>query len=99
MAALKKVPRGRVVTYSQLAKMAGKPHAARAVAWVLHACSQKYRLPWHRVVSSKGKISFAPETEQFLRQRERLVAEKVRVEGWDGRIDMERFRFQKRKKT
>ncbi len=40
-----------------MAKLAGNPRAARQVSWVLHSSSKKYKLPWHRVISSTGSLS------------------------------------------
>ncbi len=54
---IKKIPEGKVLTYGFIAKLAGNPGAARQVSWILHSSSKKYNLPWHRVISSKGKIS------------------------------------------
>lgn len=54
---IKSIPKGRVLTYGFIAKLAGNPRAARQVSWILHSSSKKYDLPWHRVISSKGKIS------------------------------------------
>ena len=51
------IPDGRVMTYGQIAKVAGKPRAARQVSWILHSMSGKYKLPWHRVINAKGEIS------------------------------------------
>lgn len=57
---LKKVPRGKVVTYGQVAAMAGNPRAARQVVRTLNTSWEKERLPWHRVINSQGKISLKP---------------------------------------
>ncbi|MHA2007910.1 MAG: MGMT family protein [Promethearchaeota archaeon] len=54
---IKNIPKGRVLTYGFIAKLAGKPRAARQVSWVLHSSSKRYHLPWHRVISSNGKLS------------------------------------------
>ncbi|MFX1312632.1 MAG: MGMT family protein [Promethearchaeota archaeon] len=54
---IKKIPRGKVLTYGFIAKLAGNPKAARQVSWVLHSSTKKYNLPWHRVINSKGLIS------------------------------------------
>ncbi|MFX1568950.1 MAG: MGMT family protein [Promethearchaeota archaeon] len=54
---IKKIPEGKVLTYGFIAKLAGNPRAARQVSWILHSSSKKYNLPWHRVISSKGKLS------------------------------------------
>jgi len=57
---IRKIPYGRVATYGLIAAMAGSPRAARQVVRTLHASSSKEKLPWHRVINSKGKISLKP---------------------------------------
>ncbi len=54
---LHSVPKGKVVTYGQVAAMCGNPRAARQVARILHSSSEKFDLPWYRVINSAGKIS------------------------------------------
>jgi methylated-DNA-protein-cysteine methyltransferase-like protein len=54
---IKSIPKGKVLTYGFIAKLAGNPRAARQVSWILHSSSKKYHLPWHRVISSNGKLS------------------------------------------
>ncbi len=71
---IKKIPRGKVATYGQIATMAGNPRAARQVVRILHSSSRKDRLPWHRVINSKGRISLEPgsgyETQKLLLLKE-----------------------------
>ncbi len=50
------------MTYGQIAAQAGNPRGARQVARILYSMSQKYNLPWHRVVNAKGCISLKNET-------------------------------------
>jgi len=57
---IKKIPRGKVATYGQIAAMAGNPRAARQVVRALHTSSEKENLPWHRVINGKGQISLKP---------------------------------------
>ena len=52
--AVKKIPRGRVATYGQVAKMAGNPKMSRAVGNALHKNPDPDRIPCYRVVNSKG---------------------------------------------
>ncbi len=52
---VRRVPRGRVVTYGQIAELLGRPRAARRVGWALRICPLD--LPWHRVVNAQGGIS------------------------------------------
>ena len=57
VAIIKGIPAGKVMTYGQIATLAGSPRAARQVVRVLHTLSKKYKLPWHRVINIKGEIS------------------------------------------
>lgn len=90
-AAIKRIPRGRVATYGQIAKLASNPRAVRAVVWILHSSSGKHGLPWHRVINSKGVIALKPGTG-FEEQVMRLVDEGVRV-GRDGEIDLKKYQW------
>ena len=54
---IQNIPRGKVATYGQIAALAGNPRGARQVSRILHSSSEKERLPWHRVINSKGGIS------------------------------------------
>jgi methylated-DNA-protein-cysteine methyltransferase-like protein len=54
---IKRIPRGKVATYGQIAALAGNPQGARQVVRVLHTCTEKHKLPWHRVVNRQGKIA------------------------------------------
>lgn len=77
IAAIRRIPKGRVATYSQIAHMAGKEHAARAVSWILHSSTKAHKLPWHRVLNSKGKISFPTESRHYRLQKQLLMKEGV----------------------
>ena len=86
---LKEIPEGRVVTYGQVARMAGSPRAARQVVRILHTMSEKHALPWHRVVNMRGEIVVpADDSREF--QRMLLRGEGV-VFLEDGRVDLARF--------
>ena len=86
---LKEIPRGRVVTYGQVARMAGSPRAARQVVRILHTMSEKHGLPWHRVVNAKGEIVVPSEESREL-QRALLETEGVMFLP-NGRVDLEIF--------
>ena len=81
---IKSIPKGKTMSYGDIAKTAGKNRGAREVSRILHSCSEKYGLPWHRVINSQGKISLPGEAGQF--QREMLEQEGVRFEK-SGRIN------------
>ena len=70
------IPEGKVMTYGQIAAMAGNPRAARAVSWILHSGSKKHDLPWHRVINSKGKISIKSR-KGYEKQKQRLKEEGI----------------------
>lgn len=82
---LKSIPEGVVVTYGQVARMAGSPRAARQVVRILHSMSEKHDLPWHRVVNAKGEIN-VPSEEAKVEQRRRLQEEGILLTE-DGRVD------------
>ena len=74
---IKDVPYGKVATYGQIASLAGSPSSARQVSWILHSSSEKEKLPWHRIINSKGTISLKPgygyELQKKLLQEEGIV--------------------------
>lgn len=91
--AVRRIPRGRVATYGDVARLAGLPRQPRLVGYALHAAPPGARLPWHRVVNAAGRISLGRGVPGGdLEQRFRLEREGV-VFGPGGRIPLERFRF------
>ncbi len=92
---IKKIPKGKVATYSQIAALAGKPHAARGVSWILNSSSKAHALPWHRVINSKGQIAFPWGTRSFLKQKKFLEAEGVKITN-KTQIDLAKFQWKKR---
>ena len=52
-----RIPRGRVATYGQVARLAGIPGQARLVGYALNALHEGTAIPWHRVVNAKGTVS------------------------------------------
>ena len=71
------IPRGQVTSYGTIAQLAGLPRGARLVGRVLGQLPAGSALPWHGVVNSRGRISFAPGSEHYRAQRERLCAEGI----------------------
>ncbi|MEH6651855.1 MAG: MGMT family protein [Motiliproteus sp.] len=88
---LAQVPEGKVVSYGQLAKIAGLPGYARFVGATLKKLPKNTQLPWHRVINAAGKISFEIGSPAFLRQKERLQAEGVVVN--KGRVRLSEYRW------
>ena len=89
---IRAIPRGKVATYGQVAALAGNYRAARQVVRVLHVSSAKDRLPWHRVINSRGHISLA-RGRGFEEQRNRLRKEGIRVSA-SGGIALEKFQWE-----
>jgi methylated-DNA-protein-cysteine methyltransferase-like protein len=78
---LSEVPAGQVITYGELARMAGYPTHARQVGAVLKALPKDTTLPWHRVINSRGCISFPEGSRGYKRQVQLLRVDGVEVEG------------------
>ncbi len=89
------IPAGKVATYKQVAELAGNPGASRGVSWILHSCSTVYKMPWHRVINSKGGISFEKDTHNFRAQKRFLQQEGVVVSDI-GEIDLKQFQWKKK---
>jgi methylated-DNA-protein-cysteine methyltransferase-like protein len=89
---VRRVPRGTVVTYGQIALMLGTPRSARAVGGAMGRCPDD--VPWHRVVNAQGGISRRRRDVGMLTQRIRLEQEGVRLRR--GKVWLSRFQWQPR---
>jgi methylated-DNA-protein-cysteine methyltransferase-like protein len=92
---VRRIPRGRVATYGQIADLAGLGGHARQVGYALHALGPGSGIPWHRVINARGAVSArsAPGFERV--QRELLEREGVRFDA-GGRVDLSRYRWRPR---
>lgn len=88
---IKDIPAGYVMTYGQIAQLAGSARAARQVVRILHSMSTSYELPWHRVVNAKGEIAIKDDESRF-KQTVYLSEEGV-IPGENGLIDLEKYRY------
>lgn len=75
--ALMTIPAGKVITYGQLAALAGLPGAARLAGTLLCGLPENTELPWHRVINAQGKISMPEDSPGYKEQKYRLEAEGV----------------------
>jgi methylated-DNA-protein-cysteine methyltransferase-like protein len=89
-AVVRRIPRGSVATYGQVARLAGLGGDARQVGYALHALPPGSRVPWHRVINSRGGISLHPSGGVDVTQRLMLEKEGVRFNA-AGRTDLKRF--------
>ena len=91
-AAVRRIPRGRVATYGQIARIARLPRHARQVGYALGALPDGIDVPWHRVVNAKGEISPREYPDAAPRQRALLERERVAFDA-RGRISLARFQW------
>lgn len=75
---VKHIPKGRVATYGVVARLAGRPGAARTVGWALSALPHDTDIPWWRVINAAGRISLATHDHGSVLQRALLLREGVR---------------------
>ncbi|MCA1778345.1 MAG: MGMT family protein [Xanthomonadaceae bacterium] len=83
------IPASCVINYGEVARLAGLPGRARLVGRALARAPARLNLPWHRVVSARGEISFKPDSARHRHQRELLEAEGIEFDG--NIIDLERY--------
>jgi methylated-DNA-protein-cysteine methyltransferase related protein len=92
---VKRIPRGRVTTYGELAKGLRLRGGARAVGYAMAATPRGRGIPWHRVIGAGGKVTM-PEPHASL-QRRLLATEGVPIEGT--RIDMKLYAWSPKSKS
>ncbi|HKQ18877.1 MAG TPA: methylated-DNA--[protein]-cysteine S-methyltransferase [Candidatus Eisenbacteria bacterium] len=94
---VRRIPRGRVATYGQIARLAGIPRGARQVGYALHALPDATSVPWHRVINARGSISVrlgGASVTQLLR----LEREGVRFDA-GGRTYLARYQWRPRRRA
>ncbi|RKM55274.1 methylated-DNA--[protein]-cysteine S-methyltransferase [Butyrivibrio sp. X503] len=89
--AVKRIPKGKVATYGQVAEMAGDKNMARAVGNALHKNPEPGKIPCHRVVNSKGELAGEFAFGGAWKQGEILQSEGVEV--INGKVDLKRYRM------
>jgi methylated-DNA-protein-cysteine methyltransferase-like protein len=87
---VRRIPRGRVSTYGEVARQAGLPRQARLVGYALHTLRGGTTVPWHRVINAAGRIALGDSGGAATTQRLRLIAEGV-VVAQNGRVSLKRF--------
>jgi methylated-DNA-protein-cysteine methyltransferase-like protein len=93
-AVVRRIPRGRVATYGQIATWAGFPRQARLAGYALHALPAANAVPWHRVVAAGGRIALPDHDGRASLQRALLRREGVVFSGL--RVDLERCAWRPR---
>ncbi len=95
-AIVRRIPRGRVMNYGQIAELLSRALSARAVGWAMQDCPEG--VPWQRVVNAAGGISTEHLVDPPDLQRRLLESEGVRF-SHDGKLSMARYRFTPTKTT
>jgi len=102
-AVVRRIPRGKVASYGQIAALLGHPQAARTVGWALNALRDNDidDVPWQRVINSRGRISISradlgAELQQALLEEEGVEFDPrgyvdLRRFGWEGMDDVEQL--------
>jgi len=93
-AVVRRIPRGRVATYGQVAALALLPGHARQVGYALHALPESQAVPWHRVINAQGRCSV--RSEPGFEQIQQQLLEAEGVEFRNGRASLEKFRWEPR---
>ncbi len=88
---LSRIPAGSVVTYGQLADMAGAPGYARVVGNILKELPAGTDLPWYRVINGRGEISFPEGSSRYNTQKLRLKQEGIVMVG--NKIDLKNYQW------
>jgi methylated-DNA-protein-cysteine methyltransferase-like protein len=86
------IPRGHVLTYGEVARLAGMSRMARRVSQAMRRAPRGMTLPWHRVVNAQGRISIPEDSNGYREQKGRLEEEGVVF--IKGKIDLDRFGYQ-----
>jgi methylated-DNA-protein-cysteine methyltransferase-like protein len=94
-AVVRRIPRGRVATYGQVATLAGLGGHARQVGYALNAMPDDPTIPWHRVINSRGEISTRAEPGATSEQQRLLEAEGIVFDD-RGRIPLQHFQCRPR---
>ena len=85
---VRRIPRGRVMTYGQIAVILGEGYTPRTVGFVMHGANEE-QTPWHRVINSQGRCSTGGVVVPVDKQQRMLEAEGVKFTG--GKCDLETF--------
>lgn len=101
-AVIRRIPRGRVATYGQVARLAGLGDHARQVGYALSATPEDLDLPWHRVINAKGEVSrrtiaATPEQDEDARDQRRLLEAEGVIFDERGRVSLQRFQWKPRR--
>ena len=90
---VRRIPKGWVATYGQVAAMAGMPRRARLVGHILQHLGPTTTVPWHRVVNAKGEVSYTLSRNGSDAHQQRLLEKEGIAFDDRNRFDLERYRW------
>lgn len=88
---VKRIPKGKVSTYGQIARIAGLGENARLVGYAMHNIPRGSSVPWHRVINFKGMISLPQKDGMYQLQKKLLQKEKIIFKG--EKIDLKKYEW------
>jgi len=88
---VKEIPPSKVSTYGQIAAMVGSGLPARIIGYALHGLPDGTSIPWHRVINSKGKISYAVSRQEHDSFQQKLLEHEGIIFSNDGIIDLKKY--------
>ncbi len=94
---VRRIPRGRVATYGQIADLAGLPKQPRLVGYALHSLAEGSEVPWERVINARGEVSPRTAPGGDLVQQQLLEAEGVSFNLY-GRVDLKKFQWKRKQR-
>ena len=92
-AAVRRVPRGTVATYGQIAELAGLDGQARQVGYAMAALPSSSAVPWHRIINAAGRVSMRRAGEGSTLVQQRLLEREGVAFDEGGRVSLARFRW------
>jgi methylated-DNA-protein-cysteine methyltransferase-like protein len=90
---VRKIPRGKVMSYGQIAKYIGAPKASREVGWSMHSLGGTSDFPWWRVLNSKGKITIKESWDSGSDVQQHLLEAEGVVFNNDHALDMSQYQY------
>jgi methylated-DNA-protein-cysteine methyltransferase-like protein len=93
IAAVKKIPYGKLVSYGQVAAACGSPRAARQVGWMLHTLDGDNSVPWWRVINNGGYISIKGNIMSTPLAQKKLIEDEGIPVSEELQIDLDKYRY------
>jgi methylated-DNA-protein-cysteine methyltransferase-like protein len=88
---VKKIPRGKIATYGQIASLVRPELPARIVGYALNGLTDDTDVPWHRVINRQGKISYATAQNEYISLQQKILEQEGIIFTSSGIIDLEKY--------